>query len=266
MPRVSKGTGARITDFLADPYKASSLSGRARERRWRWLAETFPHLAEMRVLDLGGRPESWEAASVRPRQVVLLNVEALSEPPADWIIPVQGDALDPPDLGRFDLVYSNSVIEHVGGYARRRTFAESVERLAPSHWIQTPYRYFPLEPHWLFPGFQFLPLPARAALSRLWPLGLFRPPDHATAVGEALGVEIISITELRYLFPESRIMREKALGLVKSLIAVRARADPPDGIRLRSGYGQVGSNEGGRPSHGPGLRRTTSFGKRSGGI
>ena len=28
--------------------------------------------------------------------------------------------------------------------------------------VQTPYRYFPVEPHWLFPGLQFLPMGLRA--------------------------------------------------------------------------------------------------------
>ena len=76
-----------------------------------------------------------------------------------------GDACDPVGAvgGRsFDLVYSNSVIEHVGGHQRRELFAQAVRDLAPSHWVQTPYRYFPLEPFWLFSAFQFLPLPSRA--------------------------------------------------------------------------------------------------------
>ena len=31
--------------------------------------------------------------------------------------------------------------------------------------MQTPYRYFPIEPHWLFPGMQFLPLPVRWSIA-----------------------------------------------------------------------------------------------------
>lgn len=63
----------------------------------------------------------------------------------------------------FDLVYSNSVIEHVGGHARSCDFAGMVKTLARRHWgVQTPYRYFSIEPHWLFPGLQFLPQSARA--------------------------------------------------------------------------------------------------------
>ena len=31
----------------------------------------------------------------------------------------------------------------------------------PKSVVQIPYRYFPIEPHWLFPGLQFLPQRAR---------------------------------------------------------------------------------------------------------
>ena len=61
----------------------------------------------------------------------------------------------------YDVVFSNSLLEHVGGHAQRAALAREVRSLAPRHWVQTPYRYFPLEPHWLFPGMQF-PLEAQA--------------------------------------------------------------------------------------------------------
>lgn len=51
----------------------------------------------------------------------------------------------------FGLVYSNSLIEHLGGHARRAAFAEQVRSLAPRHWVQTPYRYSLIKPHWLVP-------------------------------------------------------------------------------------------------------------------
>jgi hypothetical protein len=71
-----------------------------------------------------------------------------------------------------DLVVSNSLIEHVGGVGPRRQLAETIRGLAPQYWVQTPYRYFPLEPHWMFPGMQFLPLNVRARLARRrWTVG-----------------------------------------------------------------------------------------------
>lgn len=194
------------------------VSGRARAARWAEFARRFPALDEMRVLDLGGVPAQW--ASRRVASVVVLNLDHHDVPDLPWIEAVRGDACDPPPLGRFDLVFSNSVLEHVGGHARRAAFADTVHAAAPHHWVQTPYRYFPVEPHWLLPGFQFLPVPARAVLSRRWPYGHIRSADRATALADVTSVELIGRTELAGYFPSSEIWAERFGGWVKSLVAV----------------------------------------------
>jgi hypothetical protein len=137
-----------------------------------------------------------------------------------------GDACDPPaELRdeRFDLVYSNSVIEHVGGHQRRRAFAYWAQALGEHHWIQTPNRWFPVEPHWACPGLQYLPPRGRAAVSQVWPIGNYtkRRDSLRQRMGDALAVELLSASELRWYFPESRILRERVAGMPKSLIAVR---------------------------------------------
>ena len=120
----------------------------------------------------------------------------------------------------FDLVYSNSVLEHVGGHARRADFAREAARLAPHHWVQTPNRYFPLEPHWLFPFFQFLPVPARAWIGEHWPLTWSRQTG-SDALETVLDTELIGATEFAHLFPGSTVLRERVAGVTKSLIATR---------------------------------------------
>ena len=93
--------------------------------------------------------------------------------------------------------------------------------LADRHWVQTPYRYFPVEPHWLFPGMQFLPLSARSTIAHRWPLVHTRPGTRADAVRDALWVELVSITEMRHYFPGSEIHREQVAGLTKSVVAAK---------------------------------------------
>lgn len=183
----------------------------------------------MRVLDLGGRVQAWTSAPVRPAHVVILNIEPPLGEVADGIELRAGDACaPPPDLvsGTFDLVYSNSTIEHVGGHARRLAFADTVRGAAAHHWVQTPYRYFPVEPHWVFPGFQFLPMAARAGISASWPLGwmhdLNDPPiGRYEHLPYAIEVELLSRTEMRHYFPKSELLWERFAGLTKSLIAVQ---------------------------------------------
>lgn len=185
----------------------------------------FPALAEMHVVDIGGRVDTWLRAPVRPRHVTVLGFEPEGADRIGWIDAHYADACDLPAALRglrADLVYSNSVLEHVGGPERRRRFSETVEALGDSHWIQTPYRYFPIEPHWLFPGFQFLPRPAQVAVGRRWKLVHTLNPDRRAVLDSVLEVDLVGITEMRHLFPESVVQRERVLGLTKSIIAVRA--------------------------------------------
>ncbi len=202
-----------------------SLGARKRARRWEWFRATFPHIETMSVVDLGGRAESWLRAPVRPAAVHLINLEPQPSDPPSWIRADQADICDLPGhiaSGAYDLVFSNAVIEHVGGHAQRLRFADTVHKLANRHWIQTPYRYFPIEPHWLFPGFQFLPLTVRGEISRRWPLVHTQSVSHADGVRAALEVELLSRTEMAVYFPDSELRLERALGMVKSLIAVKA--------------------------------------------
>lgn len=204
-----------------------SLSVRARRRRGQLLLEWFPDLAELHVLDIGGTPHSWRFSPVLPRTITLVNPQtAFASTLAPRFEHVVGDACALPDaIGgrRFDLVFSNSVIEHVGGAARRQAMAEEIRRLDAPYWVQTPNRGFPIEPHFMFPGFQWLPLRARTALIRRWPLpqARNRRREHGAAVELALSVDLVSATEMHWLFPDAQLLREPFAGLTKSLIAVR---------------------------------------------
>jgi hypothetical protein len=180
----------------------------------------------MSVIDLGGYYWNWVTARVRPKRVLVVNVDGrvFTEQPA-WVKSLEADACDLPSKlydESFDLVYSNSLLEHVGGHYRRRAMADAVHRLAPHHWIQTPARPFPIEPHWMFPGFQFLPVSLRAQVSRGWPLSPTecRGQPLAENVRAVLQVELVSSAEMRHLFPKSELYKERLAGLTKSITAV----------------------------------------------
>jgi hypothetical protein len=209
-----------LRDVLIDPTQPRSLAHAARRRRADMLLEHHPELGSMRVLDLGGEPRFWASIPVRPAQVVCLNLWVAPQV-VDWVDQRIGDACDVPAGLRtgWDLVLSNSVIEHVGGHERRRQFAAEVHALAPHHWVQTPNRYFPIEPHFLLPGQQFLPTGLKARAARFAPSR--RTADFRRAVEGALQVELLTKTELQHYFPDSRIVHERIAGMSKSLIAVR---------------------------------------------
>ena len=218
--------------FLRDHSDPRSLAFRFRAARWNLFTSVFPRIEDYGVLDLGGTAGFWSTAPTHPRSLTVVNLE-----PGVWsneVEVIRADATGPLtelEDRRFDLVFSNSLIEHVGGQHRRRSMADNVLRFSDRYWVQTPNRYFPIEPHWVFPGFQFLPLPARAWISYRWPFGYMRSDDFRRGVSDALSTELIGITELKELFPGCRIERERVLGLAKSLIAWQ---EPAEGGPRRS--------------------------------
>jgi SAM-dependent methyltransferase len=135
-----------------------------------------------------------------------------------------GDARDMKQFAdqQFDVVYSNSVIEHVGDFSDIRQMAIEVRRVGKRYFLQTPNRYFPMEPHFLFPFFQFLPRAIQIALVQNFSLGwIEQRPDRSQAAQAVDGIRLLSYRELSSLFPDGKVAREKIFGLTKSLIAYK---------------------------------------------
>jgi len=210
-----------ITRRVVSPYDPTSLSNKMRRKRWEMLSAAFPQLSDMHVLDIGGDARAWKTSGVRPAHVTLLNLtdQVVEE---SWMSTVVADACEPMNgVPRADLVYSNSVIEHVGGHWRRLRFAENIQNMGDHYWIQTPYRYFPIEPHFLFPGLQYLPKALQSAAIARWPIGNYRHVrEPRRALESTMNLELLSVSELQVYFPSARIQKEKVMSLTKSLIAV----------------------------------------------
>lgn len=115
----------------------------------------------------------------------------------------------------FPVVYSNSVIEHVPKELQQ-AFADEIRRVGERYFVQTPNRWFPVEPHYQTPFFHFLPVRARKWLNRHLTLGWREK-------GRWEDVNLLSARDLRRLFPDAVIHRERLLGLTKSLMAVRRK-------------------------------------------
>ena len=80
---------------------------------------------------------------------------------------VQGDACALPfEDGAFDIVFSNAVIEHVGGRERQRQFVSEALRVGRRVFITTPNRRFPIEVHTRLPLVHWLPDASRTACTR----------------------------------------------------------------------------------------------------
>ena len=190
---------------IADPVAA-----RARRRRHGLVWQMLDPKAGETIVDVGCGPAGTGLAALEP-EAPITGVDEVNRPgyasgPRRF---VEADARALPfEDGSFDIAYSNSVIEHLDPGDRER-FAGEIRRVAGRYLVQTPNRWFPVEPHVLLPGFQFLPKSARR---RLWRLGVSKD--------EFADIRLLDATELRRLFPDAVIVRERLGGLTKSLIAI----------------------------------------------
>jgi hypothetical protein len=134
---------------------------------------------------------------------------------------VVGDARDMRQFadGEFDVVFSNSVIEHVGQPDAQRQMASEIKRVGKRYFVQTPNRNFPLEPHFFFPGFQFLPLSTRIWLLQHFDLGWYKKiPDYTAARNEVEPIRLLSHRDVTRLFPEGTLYNERFAGLTVSFV------------------------------------------------
>lgn len=188
-----------------------------------------------RVLDLGGTPLIWDFVP-GSLEVTIVNLPgtvtpALRRHPSRHRFTfVDGDACDMPQFadGSFDLVFSNSVIEHVGGPASRARFATEARRCGDALWIQTPSIYFPVDPHTGMPFWWWYGDALRGRFMTRWERTL---PAWTQMVRETT---VVRRTELETLFPDSAIMTERFLGLPKSYVVTRERNEGVGRGRLAS--------------------------------
>jgi hypothetical protein len=215
----------RLLHGLRDPESGYSLARGMRAKRFAFFLGLLDQLPRpVSILDVGGTQDFWESmdfADSPDVRVTVLNQQAPACRHANMQT-LAGDACDMsafPD-GHFDVVFSNSVIEHVGPAPRQDAMAREVRRVGKRYFVQTPNLYFPIEPHFLFPFFQFLPIAARGWLLRNLSLTWGgRIEDRRAAEETAREVRLVGLSRFRALFPDGEIYRERVLGLTKSFVA-----------------------------------------------
>ncbi|MBC8241802.1 MAG: hypothetical protein H8E30_15195 [Alphaproteobacteria bacterium] len=63
----------------------------------------------------------------------------------------------PFDSTSFDIAYSNSAIERVGSWQNQKNFANEIWSIAVYCYVQTPNRWFFVEPHFISFFIHYLP-------------------------------------------------------------------------------------------------------------
>lgn len=196
-----------------------------RRRRMKQFFALFAPSAQTRVVDIGGATNTWLAETTNETAfpVTLVNLRFPDRLDGNRFTAVSGDATALPFAdASFDIAFSNSVIEHMTTWERQQAFAQEARRVAGRLWIQTPARSFPLEPHLLSPFFQYLPRKLQTRLARhftLW--GLLTKPTPERVEEMISDIRLLTYREMKQLFPDCRILKERVLGLTKSYIAIR---------------------------------------------
>jgi SAM-dependent methyltransferase len=218
---------------------ARTFSARARSRRAALFHEEIRPRPGERILDLGSEDGAHIAAVLGNGgyevSIADIDADAVARGQAKYgftpVVIGEDGRLPFPD-GHFDVVFCSSVIEHAtvdkaelrrfgssrafreAAFTRQRQLAEEIRRIGKRYFVQTPYRYFPIESHTWFPAIVVV-LPRRLqfrfidALNRFWPKKT--APDF----------HLLTRREMAELFPDAEILFERSAGLPKSLIAVR---------------------------------------------
>lgn len=132
----------------------------------------------------------------------------------------------------FDIVFCNSVIEHVTvdksemlnikndkefidkSIVRQRFLADEIRRTGKKYFVQTPYKHFIIESHTWFPSF-FIYLPRTFQIKLIKYLSKYWLNDCDP------DINLLTYHDMKNFFPEAHIIREKSFFLTKSLIAVK---------------------------------------------
>lgn len=178
------------------------------------------------IVDLGGTVKYWTLfdrawLTARNVHITIVNNEPSERCDDPLFTLVEGDACDLAQFAdmTFDLVHSNSVIEHLGLWSSKEAFAGEVHRLAPAFYVQTPNYWFPMEPHWMVPFIHWRSEKARVR----WIMRnrANTRDNYGLAMRAVQSISLLDKTEMRALFPGADHKGERFAGLTKSLLALR---------------------------------------------
>lgn len=220
-----------LNNLFAPSDNPNSIGAKFRARRLKTFEKlffkSFNTEKPIRILDVGGTDYFWKSSQV-PNipgvSITLLNLH-LAKSAHPHIDSVVGDATAMSEFGdgQFDLVFSNSVIEHVYTYENQVKMAQEIQRVGKRYFIQTPNKYFPIEAHYAIPFAQYMPkglvffLLTKTRLSRL---SKWKAEDAQQYLDE---IRLLNEKEMKALFAGAKILKEKTLGMVKSLTAHNLR-------------------------------------------
>ena len=185
------------------------------------------------IIDIGGTKNYWKligdkTLSDKNVSVTIVNLttsttdSGINNDKLFTFIKADGCNLSMFENKSFHIAHSNSVIEHVGGWKRMISFAKEVRRVGENYFVQTPYFWFFIEPHFMFPFIHWLPDQLQVSLVMKFSMGEYKKTDNISdAIKLVKSIHLPDKKMFNYLFPDSKITQEKFFLLTKSLIAIK---------------------------------------------
>lgn len=220
---------------LTDYSNPNSLGSKLRKKRSKLLVNLLDSIYEengsVSILDAGGRNTYWDILEDGYLEKIKAKITILNIPSekagtnTKSITHFKGDACNMPQFtdNQFDLIHSNSVIEHVGPWKKICEFAHESQRVSKHHFIQTPNFWFPIEPHYMSLFHHWLPRPLRIWSHRHLTMGYSKPTkDINTAIQRTENEPyLLNKDAMAFLYPNCNICHERFFLFSKSLIAIK---------------------------------------------
>lgn len=227
-----------------DPSYSGTFAANLRKKRFALLnslIESIPGSPFLKILDIGGTESFWRQRvdfleqQTKDLDIILLNTyPEVENVKAFNLKGMVGDARNMHQFKdkEFDIVISNSVIEHVGSYQDQTRMANEVMRVGKRYFVQTPNLYFPIEPHVVLPFFQFLPIELRVwIVTHFDTLRRKKWTDKQKALEYISEIRLLTKKEMVELFPHGTLVDEEFLGLVKSFVVYGGWETTPSALK-----------------------------------
>ncbi|MDA7707924.1 class I SAM-dependent methyltransferase [Flavobacteriaceae bacterium] len=202
----------------------NSLGNQFREKRFSFFLKKINKLPKpVSVLDVGGKINFWENRGLAGNLNYTITIVNFEKEKSQYsnIKTLIGDATDLSQFvdKSFDIVHSNSVIEHLYNFNNQSKMASEIVRVGKKYIVQTPNKCFFLEPHYLLPFFQFIPDKLKYLILTKTKLSRLKKWDKNFAKQYINEIRLLSLKEMKILFPKSKIYFEKFFGMNKSFTA-----------------------------------------------
>jgi len=199
----------------------NSLGNKFRKKRFSFFLKKFDSLNKpITLLDIGGKINFWENRGLAGNNDYIITIINIEKEKSNYsnINCLIGDATNLNQFNNksFDIVHSNSVIEHLYNFENQKKMASEIMRVGQKYIVQTPNKYFFIEPHYLLPFFNIVPEKLKYLILTKTKLSRLKKWDKNFAKQYIKEIRLLSEKEMKTLFPNSKIYFEKFLGMNKS--------------------------------------------------